>query len=758
MELNETKYVEKSEGKENNIHRSELDKNRLSDLFYHMNITRKNFLIYPPHHIQTKQSLKKCHALLHDLLESVPIITIGVAKNKLFVGNVLLEDKGDINKELALSAKNHEIAGVTFCKGVSIDDLSCYFQLMAKDPEKVKRHGGFGKGLSGKGIETVKVQFIDYSKFHHTEEMEIDKTTNRKSQEKSSAIWTEFISGLLSGSLTSSSHGIPMEQLRAIPPSQLALYLNENKIDPSVVLESYRNNIGKHIQKAGETVMVSPTNEDDFHELDLLLQELNPKLKKQFLLATYHEVNSAGKNGAVKNVLNGFSEQFVTDMLRQANESGEEISPSLLNFVYRITSAQDGASGPDKEENTEGSAESLNPFSDRVALQNLFASEKFEEYVTADYENTLKDLTAEIDDKIIDANKVLPLEDFHKELESSHLDSQIVFVILALMRDNITPDEYEIYATKLADIAHDLLTTGEFSTILKIFKALFKHYKEDADPEIRRLAKSTLKKFHEARFVSRAIVSFEKWAKPDDIAVYEFLKSFGVIIIPEMVGLYGKEERPEIQGLIFKVLSRSPEATCLEAKRRLRDPRPSFVINMLNLVRELGAEKDATILKRLLKHHDAGIRITALETLIELKDPEGPDVVRNFIRSVDFKEKLQAIRLIGNYKMADIVPDLISGISRWNLLKSQYEKNEAIITALGKIGHPSAVPVLEQLAKRKWAVRTKSSKNMKIVLYQSLHGYELSQITALLEFGLMSEDIRIRQICQDVGGKNQQVQ
>ena len=569
MKGDETKYTEKSEGQENNIHCPKLDKKRLSDLLYHMNITRKNFLIYPPDHIQTKQSLQKCHAVLHDLLESAPKITIGVAKDKLLVGNVLIKDKSNIIKELALSAGKHDMACITFCKEVSVDDLSCFYQLMAKDPEEIKRLGGFDRALSNKGVETVELQFIDYSKFHHTEEKEIDRTTNRKFQTEGSAIWTDFISGLFSGSLTSSGHGIPMEQIRGVPPSQLALFLNENKIDTSAVLDAYRNNIGKHIQKAGESLTSSSTNGYDFQELDLLLHELNPKLKKQFLLATYDEVKSAGKNGAAKNVLNGFSEQVVIDMLRQANESGEEISPSLMNLVYKITSAHDGVSRSEEEMNTDESANSPDPFSDTGVLQNLFAREKFEVYVTPDYENTLNDLTGEIDDKIIEANKVLPLEDFHKELDPSHLDSQIVLILLAFMRNNIKPDEYETYAAKLADIAYDSLKAGEFSTVLKIFKALFKNYKEKADPEIRLLAKNTLKKFHEPRFVSRAVVSFEKWAKPDDVAAYEFIKSFGAIIIPEMVGLYGKEERPEIQDLISKLLSRSPEATCLEAKSPL---------------------------------------------------------------------------------------------------------------------------------------------------------------------------------------------
>jgi len=754
MKQNETKIVEKSKDKEININCPKLDKKLLSDVLYQLNITRKNFLIYPPGHLQTNQSIEQCPTLLHDLLELAPKLTIGVAKDKLFVNNILIEDKGGNIKDFALSAKNHELAGITFYRNISADDLSCFFQLMAKDPEEIGDLGGFDKALADNRIKSIKVQFIDFSAFHHIEEKEINPTKNRKSQTKGSVIWTEFISGLLSGSLTASDQGVPIEQTNGINPSQLALFLNENKIDTKVALDTYRSTISKHIEESGESITSPSICTDDFNELDLLLQNLNPKLKKQFLSATYNQVNSAGQNEATKNLLTDLSEHVVLDMLKQANEDGEEISPSLMNLVYRITHAHDGMSHPGGETNFNESTNPLNLLSDTGTLQDLFNREKFEEYVTTDYENTLNNMSSDIDDEIVDANKALPIEDFHKDLEPSHLDSQIAHIILAFMHNEINPVEYENYTAKLVEIAYDLLRTGGFPTLLKIVRSLVKRYKDKSSPEIQSLTKNTLKKFREARFISLAVVSFEKWVKPDDIAAYEFFLSLGSIVVPEMVALYGKGARPEIQSLILKLLNRSPEETCLEAKRRFRDPQPSFVINMLILVRKIGTEKDVSIVKRLLEHHDTDVRITALVTIIELGNPEGPDVIRNFLRSFHTKDKYKVIEMIGTYKISDMVPDLISAIPRWTLFKSQYERNETIITALGKIGNPSAVPVLEKLANCRWAIWPKSLNRMKLALYQSLHGYELSQITSLLKIGLTSKDNQIRQICQNIGSRN----
>ncbi|MGD2149911.1 MAG: hypothetical protein PVF99_04815 [Desulfobacterales bacterium] len=758
MKQNETKNLDKSKDKEIHINRPKLDIKLLSDVLYQLNITRKNFLIYPPGHVQTNQSIKQCHALLHDLLELAPKFTIGVAKDKLFVNNTLIEDKGDNIKDFALSAKNHELAGITFYRNISVDDLSCFFQLMAKDPEHLENFGGFDKALADNRVKSIKVQFIDFRAFHHIEEKEITRTKNRKSQTKGSAIWNEFISGLLSGSLTASDQGVPIEQTKGINPSQLALFLNENKIDTNVALDTYRSTISKHMEEAGESITSPSICINDFNELDLLLQNLNPKLKKQFLSATYNQVNSAGENEATKNLLTDLSEHVVLDMLKQANEDGEEISTSLMNLVYRITHAHDGMSHPEGETNFNESTNPLNLLSDTGALQDLFTREKFEEYVTTDYENTLNNLSNDIDEEIVEANKDLPIEDFHKELEPSHLDSQIAHIILSFMHNEINPVEYEKYTTKLVEIAYDLLRTGGFPTLLKIVRVLLKHHKDKSNQEIQSLAKNTLKKFREARFISLAVVSFEKWAKPDDTAAYEFLLSLGSIVVPEMVALYGKGEKPEIQSSILKLLNKFPEETCLEAKRRFSDPQPSFVVKLLTLVHKLGTEKDVSTVKRLLEHHDADVRITALATIIELGSSEEPDVIRSFFKSSHTKDKYKVIEMIGTYKIVDMVPDLISAIPRWTLFKFQYEINETIITTLGKIGDPSAVPVLEKLAKCRWAIWPKSLNRMKLALYQSLEGYELSQITSLLKMGIESEDNQIRQICKNIGSKNQRVQ
>jgi len=752
MKQNEIEGAVKSN--EKNDTRQVLDKHLLSDVLHQLNVTRKNFRTYPPGHVQIRQSITKCHALLSDLFELAPKIFFWVAKDKLFIGNTLIEDTARHIQELALSFKKHEIAGITLDSNISVDDLSRFFLLMARDPEEIANLGGFDKVLAESGVQTIKLQFIDYSRFHHTDELEISRRKKPKWPAENATIWPEFISGLLSGSLSSSDRGVPLEHAGRIDPSQLALDLNENRIDPDVALNAYRATISKLLPEAGEPITYSAPKAAEFCKFNLLLHELNPKLKKQFLSVTYNKLNAAAENEAAESVLNVFSEHVVIDMLRQANEEGDEISPSLMKLVYKMTSAHDDMVHQERGLNAAQPKRNPTPLFDTQPLQDIFTRENFEDYVPNDYKKSLDALSGAAGDEIVNGHEAFSISDFHKDLEPSYLDYRIVHILLAFMHRDIKPSEYRKYATRLVDIAYDLLGTGNFSTLLEIVKALFRQYKNSTDPEIQFLAKRAVKKIQDPHFAARAVVSFGKWAQAEDVSAYEFLLFFGSKIVPEMVALYGKGERPEIQSVIFKLLERFPRATCLEAKKRFSDPRPFFVSNMLALVRRMGTENDAVMVKKLMEHHDAGVRRKALEIIIELNDPHGPEIVRKYFGSFDAREKLEVIQLIGTYKIADLVPDLISGISRWSLFKSQYERNEKIITALGKIGDASVIPVLEKLAKSRWSLRPKSLFRLKFSLYQSLHGYEVQQISSLLKIGQMSPDSRIRQICQNLINAN----
>jgi hypothetical protein len=137
-----------------------------------------------------------------------------------------------------------------------------------------------------------------------------------------------------------------------------------------------------------------------------------------------------------------------------------------------------------------------------------------------------------------------------------------------------------------------------------------------------------------------------------------------------------------------------------------------------------------------------------LETLVKFEDPESVDLLSGFLKSKNPDDLLRVIGMAGLYKVEKLAPDLASMIKTFSLFRLDYQKNEKIIEALGRIGHSCAIPALERLARAKWSLYPKHLLNLKRRLFQSLRSYDKAQIGHLLRIGSQSRDPSIQSSCR----------
>jgi hypothetical protein len=168
------------------------------------------------------------------------------------------------------------------------------------------------------------------------------------------------------------------------------------------------------------------------------------------------------------------------------------------------------------------------------------------------------------------------------------------------------------------------------------------------------------------------------------------------------------------------------------------------------LISRTGSPEDAPSLRPLLEHEDQNVRTHIVEALLKFKDPWAVIGLRKAIGSKDRGVSSRAFFMAGSYQVADVAQDLVSMIKRMVLFKSDYGVNEEIIRALGQIGDPCAIPVLEKLARTTRTFYPKSLSHMKVVLFRSLAGYPNEYLTALLNTGKESSDERIQRTCREL--------
>jgi HEAT repeat protein len=257
-----------------------------------------------------------------------------------------------------------------------------------------------------------------------------------------------------------------------------------------------------------------------------------------------------------------------------------------------------------------------------------------------------------------------------------------------------------------------------------------------------------LPRFGEPEFISRAVEAFDRWSRTRGREAAGFLLAIGPATVPGLMDLFLADESAGGRRIVFDLLCNFGQASVNEALKRLRDPRPHAVRNILILIRWAGSAAVVPAVRPLLQHQDQKVRREALSVLLRFKDPGAAEVLRQELRSKDPDIASQAVSLAGQYRVSAVVDDLLPLFKRVIILEADYATNEEIIRALGEIGDPRAVPDLEKMVKTSWSLYPASLARVKQTIFGSLGRYPRESIAGLLKIGERSTDESIRRVCR----------
>jgi hypothetical protein len=322
-----------------------IDTKLLSDAVIELNISRKNVSIYPPGHIQITKSIDRAYEVLVKLFEIRQEMTLGVAKDTLFVGQDYLDQRNPVYRDFALSMNQQGIAAVTFLRGLDREQLVRFHRIITTKPDEITAMGGIAKVVENAGIPNIRVMAIDYGSFHLTEENEIFKSRQKpgeKAGDKPGAgVWQDFVSLLSTGTLAASGEGVSLKDSSQIDPAELARLLNDRKLDPGAAVQSYDRIISSYVRTSAEKRQLTEEQSQTIANLNKLLKDLHPGIRKQFLSTAFKNVSENAASPGSEEVLGGLGDDMIIDMLRQASSEGREISPTLTGLLGKLASVRD---------------------------------------------------------------------------------------------------------------------------------------------------------------------------------------------------------------------------------------------------------------------------------------------------------------------------------------------------------------------------------------------------------------------------------
>lgn len=728
-----------------------LDTRLLSDAVIELNISRKNVGIYPPGHIQITKSIDRAYEILLRMFEVRPEMTLGVAKDTLLVGQDYLDQKNPVYRDFALSLNQQEIAAVTFMQGLGKDELVRFHRILTTKPEEIRAAGGIGKVMADADIPHIKIHAIDYGSFHVTEEQEIMRPAARPGAEKTGAgVWQDFVSLLVSGTLASEGQGVSLKDGTDINPAELARLLNERKLDANTAISSYDRIISDHVRYVAEKKQPTKEQSAILGKMNSLVKNLHPELRRQFLSAAFQHVSSHSAVAGAEEILGDFSDDMVIEMLTQASEEGRQISPTLAGLIQKLSRLGGGAGQEGSRAEGAGKAapERQAPVISPEHMEKLFDRESYEQYVTTDYDATLKQLAEKVTPAGSAEVEGFSPADYTESLSDDLLDFQIGRALLAFMEENIEEEDYQEFGRKLSAVIPGLLETGNFALLLDILETLRRHVREKSVPGVRVLAEEAMKIFTEPEFIAQVVMAFDRWARTRGREGAGFLLALGPEAIPKLLDVFAEDESPGGRRILFDLLCNFGQAAVSEAQKRLRDPRTYYVRNLVMLIRWAGSKTAAPHIKPLLRHPDPKVRMEAIAALLRFKDADAIPLLREALRSKDPDLSSQAVHIAGQYRVAAVTEDLVSMFKKVILFETDYTVNEEIISALGEIGDPLAIPEIEKLARATWTLYPESLFRMKAAIFESLSRYPQESIVGLLKIGERMNDDRIRRACR----------
>ena len=194
-----------------------------------------------------------------------------------------------------------------------------------------------------------------------------------------------------------------------------------------------------------------------------------------------------------------------------------------------------------------------------------------------------------------------------------------------------------------------------------------------------------------------------------------------------------------------------------EAVKRLDDKRWYVVRNMLYLVRECNGQAFIKRIRQFMKHPEQKVVLEALKTLLYFRTPDSISYIRFYLQAKDPEFREQAARLAGTHKVNEAVPGMVEILEEKDMLGTKFNFKICLIHALGEIGDPGALGVLQKIYQSHAFLKKTDLEKLKIEIFKSLHGYPFPEIKVLLQSGMQSKVREIRAISEKLlrtgGGK-----
>jgi len=686
----------------------------LSTIIHELTIARRNVSSYPKGHPVVTGSCEKVAGLFNRLFESREELTVGIAKDCLFIDGRSFERLTPVVRAFAKSLLYHHVAVVTFAKGLTAEEIEKFNVILTAKREHISASGGIETVVRDAGLPHLRIREIRYDDLHVSEDA---ASADGNGEHAPASLWESFV----------------LEMMRAETPFFPISTGSDTVVGPEALLGIIQGRphddqlqgmerLALFLRREYRRAELLQQEKEAFAKIVDFISSLTPELRRHFFDCVLDALE--GDEAPVLDIVSHLPGELVLEAVQRCKEDGRTLPPLLLRVVEKLSAHsptdQGNQPGPDGEEKEQDGGANR-------TLETIFRETTGEEYIPADYLTTLTALisTREIpvpgDGELAELKKTLSHECIEVAVSDIILDSFLF----------ASEEQMEALKRNLLDYCRYFLETGDFRSLKKMYERLRESRFESVEAATS-LKQDMLETFAETGFTTEVLNGLSVWGREKYDEIGSLIHSVGRPFVEPLLDRLAEEENRAVRRYCLEQLIRLAELAGESVVARLDDSRWYVVRNLLIILRQSGSPDLATHLRRVAGHPHPKVRYMVIEMYLHLRDPEGDRLLLDDLANDDKVVRLHAIQSAEKSMHPDVVMSLLHILQRKGTSPDSAAEKKAVIRSLAEIGDARAIVVLEKILNKRSFFRASFYLSLKKEIIQTLVKYRDPSAFSLL--------------------------
>jgi len=659
--------------------------NKLTAFLHELMLYRRQLALYPPEHPRVKATISGTQARLKELFRSQQTITIAVTPDALRYEQHWLAKRNPVNCNFAALFSSIGIATISFHKGLNLQELTFFNQLLDFDHETLESSGGIEALLEQQEIKYITVIPINYSIFQ----------SSRTPDTQHDQLWENFLHTLQSGEVAFAEVSDMLNRKLGDDQEQVQL---ADSLD--LLFE-------QSIQQDG-LLQVDAEAEGNLYSL---LDQLDSKAKEFFFDSIFRVFDR--HPDTAPGLLKRIPQHLIEEVLASKSQQELKISSRLFELANNLVNNATSSS----TRKIKAAEEELTTDALRSRLDILFNEDQQDAFSPGRYQSAMKKvLDFDFSDEISFTEK----REMKIHLNAQSIESNLAAIFYDMLQEGELDSEKEDAVQRnLLDLSRFFLDIGDFVNLLNIYR-YWSEYLSNRNVGEAALEEQIITAHTEGGFMSEVVEGFDCWGKDTHVQISDYICSVGgpyaELIIDRLGTANTLPVRRQWMGMLERIGSDAQEAIV----RNLTDNRWYLVRNLLVLLEKIPNFEGIERVQRLCNHPYYQVRHEAMRILFPRNSEAADRQLQLELRNTDPDIRLAALKLAGLSRDQSVRETL----QRWLIQKPRKAIDLKILTltirALTRIGNDESLVPFQKILRKKGFFVGKRTRQLQLEIIQNL--------------------------------------